>query len=295
MENDNNQKRVGSIVSVTLAMLVFGTVGLVRKMIPFGSGLVAASRGIVGAAVIALFSLLIRKPVSVRKYKKSLPWLLVSGVALGVNWILLFEAFSYTTVAIATLCNYMAPVIVILLSPILLRERPTAGKIVCAAVSMVGMVLVSGVFSSGLSGMRGILIALASAFFYAAVVLINQKIGHIPPIDRTFMQLVCSGAVLIPYVLLAEGLPTVVPSASGWIALAVICVVHTGIAYLLYFGGMIGAGAIASALLSYIDPLTAVLISAAVLREPMSVLGWIGAVLILGSTAAVEIAEARRK
>ncbi|MCQ2428580.1 MAG: DMT family transporter [Clostridia bacterium] len=99
----------------------------------------------------------------------------------------------------------------------------------------------------------------------------------------------------MPYTLLTEDVAALQPAPLAVVMLITVGIVHTGIAYLLYFSGMTGAGAVASSLLSYIDPLTAVILSALILKEHTSLLGWLGALLILGSTAAVEIAEMKKK
>jgi drug/metabolite transporter (DMT)-like permease len=225
--------------------------------------------------------------------RRNLPLLIPSGAALGINWILLFEAYRYTTVAAATICYYLAPVFVILVSPLLLRERITRKKGICAAVSLIGMVLVSGIFSGSAgttsSNGKGILLGLSAAVFYAAVVLLNKKITGLAALERTVLQLGLSSAVLLPYVLVTGGLGDIASlPLTGAVLLLVVSIVHTGLTYTLYFGSIGHLSAQTAALLSYIDPVVAVLLSALVLREPLGLPGILGAVLVLGSTMVSE-------
>ena len=275
------------------SMFLFGTIGLFVRGIPLSSTVIALVRGIVGAAFLLIVMALRRKAVDFSAVRRNLPLLIPSGAALGINWILLFEAYRYTTVAAATICYYLAPVFVILVSPLLLRERITRKKGICAAVSLIGMVLVSGIFSGSAgttaSNGKGILLGLSAAVFYAAVVLLNKKITGLAALERTVLQLGLSSAVLLPYVLVTGGLGDIASlPLTGAVLLLVVSIVHTGLTYTLYFGSIGHLSAQTAALLSYIDPVVAVLLSALVLREPLGLPGILGAVLVLGSTMVSE-------
>ena len=161
------------------AMLIFGTIGLFVRYIELPSGMIACARGIIGTLVLLLCMLLMRKRPSGAAIRRNLPVLLVSGACIGFNWILLFEAYRYTTVSTATLCYYMAPIFVVLAAPIVLRERLTVRKLLCAAVALVGMVGVSGILDNGLPSLqdsRGILCGLGAAMLYATVMLLNKRL-----------------------------------------------------------------------------------------------------------------------
>ena len=275
------------------SMFLFGTIGIFVRGIPLSSTVIALVRGVVGAAFLLIVMAARRKAVDFSAVRRNLPLLVVSGAALGINWILPFEAFRYTTVAVATICYYLAPVFVILVSPVLLRERITRKQGVCAAVSLVGMVLVSGILGGGTaasaSNGQGILLGLAAAVFYATVVLLNKKITGLASLERTVMQLRLSSAVLLPYVLVTGGIGDIASlPLTGMILLLVVSIVHTGVTYALYFGSIEHLSAQTAALLSYIDPVVAVLLSALLLREPLGLAGIAGAVLVLGSTMVSE-------
>ena len=219
--------------------------------------------------------------------------LVITGAMIGINWILLFEAYSYTTVAVATLCYYMQPTIVVLLSPFIFRERLTARKAVCAAVSLAGMALVSGVTGGGQTGdPRGVLLGLGAAFFYAAVVIMNKKTPGIDPYRRTTVTLLSAGGVMLPYLFATGGFGGGDFSLSAALLLLVLGILHTGVAYALYFAGMASLRVQTIAVFSYIDPVSALLFSALLLGEPLSVPNIVGAIMIILSAMISETGAA---
>ena len=274
-------------------MCIFSTIGLLRRFIPLSSGTVALARAVIGTVFLCCLMLLRKQKLDLQAIRKNALLLLFSGCALGLNWMLLFEAYNHTTVATATLCYYMAPIMVILVSPILFRERMNLRKALCCAAAVVGIILVSGITQTGLSLARdgkGVLLGLGGALFYACVVSLNKKMQGIPPLSRTLLQLAISSVVLLPYTLIAGDLSAAVAMAPMGLALLIVVgVVHTGIAYALYFDAIGKLSAHTSALLSYIDPILAVLLSALFLREPMGMEVIIGGVLILGAAAVSEL------
>ena len=282
---------------LTLSMVIFGTIGVFRRYIPLPSSLVAMTRGLTGMLFLLLVMVLRKRGMNRTAVRRKLGLLCLSGAAIGVNWILLFEAYNYTSVATATLCYYLAPMFVILASPLVVGERLTAKKLICVLTALLGMVFVSGVLESGggSSDLKGVLLGLGAAVLYASVVLMNKQLGDVPAYDRTIVQLGSSAAVLLPYVLLTEdmGALTFTPGTIG--LLLVVGIVHTGIAYALYFGSLMQLKAQTAAILSYIDPVVAVLLSALVLREHMSLLSGLGAVLVLGAAVVSELPSRRKK
>ena len=279
--------KTSSLLLLLGSMAIFGAIGLVRRLIPLPSSVIAMARGLIGGAAILLVLLARGKRVSLRALGGEGLWLALAGVLLGFNWILLFEAYRYTTVAIATLCYYMAPILVVLVSPLLFHERITAKKAVCVLLALVGMLLVSGVLRADGGGgdARGVLFGLGAALFYAGIVLTNKKVTRTDGLTRTVIQLLTAGVVLVPYVLLTEDLSalTLTPYTVGMLLVAGL--VFTALTYTMYFSAIPGLRAQTAALGSYIDPVVAVLISALVLHEPMTALDWLGAALVLGATA----------
>ena len=268
------------------SMCIFSTIGILRKYIPLPSSIVALARAVIGAIFLLMVIGFRKKPIRMPAGKKNLVFFLLSGFALGGNWILLFESYNYTSVATATLCYYLAPILVILASPLILKEKLTLRKGICAGVALMGMVLVSGVTDGGLGGVedwKGILCGLAAAVLYATVVLMNRMIDPMDAFDKTFAQLAIAAVIMLPYVFLTEDLGALQVAPTALILLAVAGIVHTGFAYSLYFKSISQLPAQTSALLSYIDPIFAVLLSVLVLNESMSIAAGIGAAMILGA------------
>ena len=272
------------------SMTIFGTLGLFVRNIPVPSGELALYRAVLAALLIAGYLLLSGQKIPFSNMKKEVPLLLASGVAMGINWILLFEAYKYTTVSVATLSYYFAPVIVTVVCPILFREKLTAKQIVCFAMSTLGLVMITGIGEVGSGNdFIGILFGLGAAVFYATVVLLNKFIKNVEGIHRTFLQFLAAIIILIPYVAMTSGVSLGTLNPIGWINLLIVGLVHTGITYCMYFSSLKELPGQKAAILSYIDPLVAVLISVTILGESMTLWQVLGGVLILGFTLWNEI------
>ena len=272
------------------SMFIFGTLGPFVRKIPVSSGELALYRAILAAGLIGLFLQMTKQKISFREIKKELVLLLFSGMAMGFNWILLFEAYKYTTVSVATLSYYFAPVIVTAVCPVLFRERLTKKQILCFVMSTIGLVLITGI--GNLTGGRdliGIGFGLGAAVLYATVILLNKFIKKVEGIHRTFLQFLAAIMVLIPYVAMTGGVTLGGMGTIGWVNLLIVGLVHTGITYCLYFSSLKELPGQKAAILSYIDPLVAVVISVTVLGEAMTLPQLIGGGLILGFTLWNEI------
>ncbi len=287
MKKNNNTARVMAIVS----MLIFGTIGVLVKNIPLPSAVIALARSAIGALFLVLWTAVTGKKISFKAISKNFKYLLPAGVFLGINWIMLFESYRYTTVAIATVCYYLAPVFIVLASPFVLGEKLTVKKMFFSALALFGTVLVSGAFESGGISFAGVAFAVGAAVLYAAIVLCNKKLDGISSNDATVTQLAITAVILGVYVGVTEDFSSFSLNGTEWLLLAVAGVVHTGLAYALYFGAVQKLDAQTSAFYSYIDPVFAVILSAVVLGEPMTVVTAIGAVLVLGSTFLSEITD----
>lgn len=287
-----NKHNFKSYIALIGSMLIFGTLGVVRRYVPLSSAMLALCRGVLGSVFLLVFVLVRGGKLKLPERKATL-WLVLTGAVMGLNWMLLFEAYNYTTVAAATMCYYMQPTIVILLSPIVFRERLGAKRLACAFAAIVGMLFVSGVLSGGVGQVHigGILFGLGAAAFYATVIILNKKIVVGDIYAKTIIQLAGAALVMIPYVLLTEGVPDLSMSAAGVGTVLLVGIVHTGITYALYFGSMQRLRVQTVAVLSYIDPVFALLLSAAVLHESLTPLGIVGAVLIIGSAIISETAK----
>lgn len=280
-----------SFIKLIVSMSVFGTIGLFVKYIDAERGFIAFVRGIVGALFLLLLLAIMRKKLSFEAIKRNLLLLILSGAAIGVNWILLFESYSYTTIATSTLCYYMAPVFVIIASPIFLGERITLKKSLCVAAALLGMLFVSGVLEGGGmgdGGMMGVLLALGAALFYATVTVLNKRMRDIEAYDMTIVQLAVAAFTVLPYTLFAEKNDLSALGIPAIIMLLVVGVIHTGLCYAFYFSSVKDLQAQTVAIFSYLDPIVAIVLSLFI-GEDMSLLMGVGAVLIIVSLLVSEL------
>ncbi len=271
-----------------ISMVIFGTIGLFVRNVDLPSGELALYRAVMAAVLIGFYLLITKQRIPFGKIKRSVPLLLFSGAAMGINWILLFEAYKHTTVSVATLSYYFAPVIVTAVCPIIFKEKLNFKQIICFIMSTVGLVLITGLGEAS-GSIKGILFGLGAAVFYATVILLNKFIKDVDGIHRTFLQFISAIAVLIPYVAFSGGVTLGTLNSRGWIFLLIVGLFHTGITYCLYFSSLKELPGQKAAILSYIDPLVAVIVSVAILHEAMTPWQVIGGVLILGFTMLNEI------
>lgn len=275
---------------LVFSMVCFGTIGYFVRNISLPSGEIALYRAFFAILLIGGYMLLTKQKINFGKAKKELLLLALSGGAMGVNWILLFEAYKHTTVSVATLCYYFAPVLVTLACPILFKEKMGVKQWVCFVMATLGLGLITGIGSMGEGNhLAGILFGISAAFFYATVVILNKYIKQISGIHRTFLQFVSAFAVLLPYVLLTEGINLSSLNGVGWASLATVGLLHTGVTYCLYFSALKELPGQTAAVLSYIDPLVAVIVSVTLLGETITPLQILGGALILGFTLLNEI------
>lgn len=278
--------RLAMIVSAS----VFGTLGPFVRRIEVASAELALYRAVLAAVFLLLFFLVRRKRLRLREIRKALWLLLLSGAAMGFNSMLLFESYKYTSISLATLSYYLAPVIVTALCPLLFHEKMTRAQVLCFLMSTLGVALIigSGGLQGGGSDLRGIVCALGAAVFYAAVILLNKYITGVTGLERTFVQLLAAVVVLAPYVGLTSGFHPEVLSATGWVNLLIVGFVHTGVTYCIYFSAIRTLPGQESSLLSYLDPIVSVLISVLLLGEPLAPIQIAGMVLFLGFAIANE-------
>lgn len=273
-----------------ISMAIFGTLGPFVRNIPVSSGELALYRAVMAAVLIGTFLLITKQKIPFANIKKEVPLLVASGIAMGINWILLFEAYKYTTVSVATLSYYFAPVIVTAVCPILFKEKLTGKQIICFLMSTLGLVMITGIGDiGGGKDFVGILFGLGAAVFYATVILLNKFIKNVEGIHRTFLQFLSAIVVLVPYVTLTSGVTLGNLNSIGWANLLIVGLIHTGVTYCMYFSSLKELPGQKAAILSYIDPLVAVLVSVTILGEKMTLWQVIGGVLILGFTLWNEI------
>jgi len=279
MKKENTAK-----ILMAVAMFIFGTLAPFVRNINVSSAELALYRAVLALVPVGLYLLITKQTLPLKQVKKELLLLLLSGAAMGINWILLFQAYRFTTVSVATLSYYFAPVLVMIVSPLLFKEKLTAKQGVCFAMSTVGLVLITGVGGGGGQDLLGILFGLGAAVFYASVMLLNKFIKGVAGLHRTFIQFLAAIIVLVPYVALSGGFTLSGLDSVGWANLLIVGLVHTGLTYCMYFSALKELPGQKAAILSYIDPLVAVLVSILWLGEDMQPAHILGGALILGFT-----------
>ena len=276
------------------AMFIFGTIGIFVRNIPLPSSVIALARGVIGTLFLIIFTKIRKIKISYTEIKNNLSILCLSGMLIGIHWIFLFEAYRNTTVAVATLCYYLAPVFVIIASPFVLKEKLTFKQIVCIGVALIGMIFVSGIFEKGGTEnlqLKGIFFGIGAAIIYAVVILLNKHLKKISSYTMTIMQLGIAAAVLAPYTLLTQNTGSLTFNFTTLILLGIIGIINTGITYTLYFSAIQELKAHTIAIFSYIDPIVAILLSTLILRENPDVFTVIGGIMILGSTLISELSS----
>ena len=278
-------------LQLIFTMLLFGTIGTLSRYIDMPSSVIALGRAFFSVLTIILILALRRQKLDWDDIKRNIGWLTLSSVFMCCNWVCQFEAFKYTTIAVSTLCYYMQPVFYILAAAIVIKEKLSPRKLVCVAVAFCGMIFVSGVLQTGfhISELKGVLFGIAGGFFYAMVVLINKYMKDISTVNTTIMQMALVSLIMLPYSAATGGLAAARVTTVGIICLIVLGALHTGIAYIIYFDAVNKLSAQTVGILSYIDPVEAVLLSAFFLKEPLTIWTIIGAVMILGATAVSEL------
>lgn len=281
---------MGAKLRNIIAMLIFGTIGLFVKNIDLNSSEIALTRGFIGGITLLFAMALLRKKVSIEAIKRNIYLLIFSGFAVGLNWIFLFQGYKYTSISNATLSYYFAPIFVTILAPFILKEKLTLSKFLCVLMALVGMFCIVGVDGiNGGSDLIGIAYGLLAAGFYASVILMNKFLKGIDSLEITIIQLLSATITLLPYVLYMDSGKSLNISLNSIPYILILGIVHTGIAYLLYFSSLQELKGQTIPVLSYIDPVFAIIISAIILKEHLGILQIIGGVLILGSSFLSEI------
>ncbi len=276
-----------SKIQFLLSMIIFGTIGVFVRYIDLSSSEIALLRGLIGSLFLMTVMFMMKKKISWVLVKVNALVLLLSSIALGGNWIFLFQAYKHTTISNAALSYYFAPVFVLILSPLVLKEKLSTKKIICIGVAMLGMLLIvgnGGLSTSGLDDLIGIGYGLMAAVFYASLMLFNKFIKNMDGLETTLIQLGTATLLLIPYVFFTEGFGILEVSSSSIPFILILGIVHTGIGFLLFFSGMQKLKGQSIAALSYVDPITSLVISAVILQEQMTFVQMLGGALLLGST-----------
>ncbi len=279
---------------IVIDMLLWSTLGVLRRYVYLPSEVIAMLRGIMGSAFLISVLYLKYDGFHREQVRKNIKALLIGGIMLGINWAFLFEAYRYTQVGIAEIFYFTNTVFVILLAPFITKERITLSQWICVLVALGGMVLVSGAYKLTLStkDLLGICLAVLAALASTATIFSGKVMKDIPDIEVAAIQLTLSGLILIPYTLFTGELANARFGLDmSTLITCVLGFVHTGVAYVLFFAALPKIPSAEYTILSYIDPIFAIVWGWLLLGEVLSVPQLIGAALIIGSLMYSELSK----
>lgn len=272
------------------AVIIYGTIGYFLHFINASSEFVVMCRGLIGSIFILFVMLITKNLPNIKSIKDNLLMLVISGASLGLNWLFLFAGYRYA-VAISSLLNYLAPILVVIITTIFMKEKLTIKQIVCIIIAFVGIVFVSGLFDGKISAdYHCFIYGSLAAICFVVLVLCNRKLSNIKSLDKTVVQLFVSFLTVLPVVLINHHIPSSLDKESI-LLIVMLGIVHTGIAYILYFNSIDTLEPHKIAIIGYVEPVLSILIGTVVFKENMSLLGGIGAILILGSALYNELSH----
>ncbi|MBQ3295212.1 MAG: EamA family transporter [Erysipelotrichaceae bacterium] len=280
--------RSTATIKYLIALTLYGTIGLFLHFIKYSSEFVVLCRGTIGSLFILLVLLSRKAKIDWQSIRNNLRYLMISGFALGFNWVFLFAGYRHG-IAITSLCNYLAPLIVVVIMATLYKEKINSRQLMCIGLAFVGMLLLTGIFESQSSGdIRCVIYGSLAALGFVILVICNKKLKDIKDLEKTFMQLFFSVLIVFPYVLFNDGFPKEFDLLST-ILVIILGVLHTGVAYICYFGSINILDAQTIAVLGYLEPVLNFLLGTIVLKENISVYSIIGAIMILLASIGNEI------
>ena len=271
-----------------LALLLFGFNGIVAHYILLSSYEIVFLRTLIGSIFLIVVFFCSKRERKSIKNKKHFAYMVVSGMAMGASWMFLYEAYSEVGVSVATLAYYCGPVIVILLSPLLFRERLTIRKILGFVVVLLGMYFVNGsaLRQNGFSW--GLLCGILAAMLYAVMVIFNKKALSIAGIENAMFQLIFGFLVVTVFMQIKQGL--VIPSLfENIIPVLILGIVNTGIGCYFYFSAIQKLPATSVAICGYLEPVSALIFAGLFLQERLAVIQIVGAILIIFGATVGEI------
>lgn len=280
--------RSKSLIFFIASMVIFGTNGLIVANISLGSAEIVLMRTFLGSLFL-LAVVLVKRSFSFADLKADLVPATIGGAALGLNWVLLFSAYRSAGVGLSTLTYYCGPIIVLALSPVLFKEKLTWNKLLAIAAVAVGMFCITGDIEPGSDVQTGILFGGGAALLYASLIVANKRVKRLSGLNCAMYELIVAFFVVLIYLIASNAKLPVIPAAEDIIWVLVIGLVNTGLAYYLYFSSLQKLPGQTVALVCYIDPLTALLVSGAFLGEKLLAVQIAGAVLILGGACLGEL------
>lgn len=289
---NNDIKTKNGYFKYIAALLLFGSNGIVASYISLSSYEIVFTRALIGSLLLTLIFIFSKQKVQFLKNKSHLLYLIISGVAMGASWMFLYEAYAQIGVSLATLAYYCGPVIVMILSPVLFKEKMSSAKLLGFLVVLIGMFCVNGQALSEGRTSWGLICGILSAILYAIMVVFNKKAVSVTGLENSMWQLIMSFITVGIFLSLKQGFPVNI-GLENLVPILLLGVVNTGIGCYFYFSSIGNLPVQTVAILGYLEPLSALLFSAILLGETLSFVQIVGAVLILGGAAFGELFRQR--
>ncbi|MFY3790397.1 DMT family transporter [Ureibacillus sp. MALMAid1270] len=277
-----------------IALLLFGSNGIVASYVLLNSYEIVYFRTLIGSLFLIAIVALTRQKIRFWKNKSHFLYLIISGIAMGASWIFLFEAYVQIGVSVATLAYYCGPVIVMILSPLIFKEKMTSAKLLGFLAVIIGMLCVNGgaLFQGEVSW--GLIFGLLAASMYAVMVIFNKKAKSITGLENATGQLVISFLTVAIFMGFKQGFAVNIMDVN-WVPILILGVVNTGIGCYFYFSSIGGLPVQSVSILGYLEPLSALVFSAVILGETLGLVQIVGALLILGGAAYGELFKSKMK
>ncbi len=275
------------------ALLLFGLNGIVASNISLSSYEIVFLRTLIGSVLLVILFLIGKGKFHIKEYKKDTVFIVLSGIAMGTSWMFLYEAYQQIGVSLASLLYYCGPVIVMILSPLIFKEKFTIPKIVGFATVLVGIVLVNGNVTNGNGNNWGLLCGGLSAVMYCFMVTLNKQSKNITGMENSVIQLFVSFLTVAIFVGIKQGFVINVPT-NDWLWIIILGIVNTGIGCYLYFSPLSKLPVQTVAVCGYLEPLSAVIFATVLLGEKMTIVQIIGAVCIIGGAMIGELVKTKK-
>lgn len=272
------------------ALLLFGFNGIVASHISLSSYEIVFTRTLIGSMfLIAIFALSKGKVTFWNNWLHSL-YLLISGIAMGASWLFLFEAYKQIGVSIASLAYYCGPVIIMMVSVFLFKDKISSAKLFGIVSVILGMLCVNGPGVSQGSISWGLICGIMSAALYAVMVIFNKKALSISGLENSMWQLLVSFVTVAIFMLFKQGFAIEI-GIGNLLPILILGIINTGVGCYFYFSSINQLPVQTVAICGYLEPLSALIFSAALLGESLNSIQIVGAVLILGGAAYGELSR----
>lgn len=280
-------------IKLVFVMIIWGSLGVFTRSIPLSALSLSFLRALIALPILFI----VMKMKKANKVKCSLlkPYI-ISGVLLGFGWLTLFYGFKHTSISSAVIIYNMCPVYVIIAAPIVLKETISKIQIAVIFISFLGLFLIIGHNLTEGYGYMGLILSAISGMLYATIVLINRSIKvRVDNQTATFVQIFTAMTVLLPFVLFEGNIFTVVRlDALAVIYTILLGILHTGMAYTMFFSIYEHMKSVEIVSFSFLEPLFGILFSVIFVGERLTLLQTFGGILILGSTYIGEIFKDRK-